>query len=288
MLNQVIQGDALASLQSLPSEMFEVGVTSPPYNKQENKKGWLVKSVTYFGASDKKEEQAYQQEQIEMLNGVYRVMKAGASFFYNHKLRWEKGDLLHPMQWLCKTHWVIRQELIWDRVIAANIRGWRFWQVEERIYWLYKPLRKHKIGQELRSKHALMSSIWRFGPEEKNPHPAPFPLTLPTRAIYSILDDHQNGAVLDPYCGSGTTLVAAKLLGHHYLGIDISPSYVSGAKRRLHHCAEEKAVVETEMAKHQVRTSFKEKKARGAHVGRFRPLTKHRKDKYQDKQVTIL
>ena len=42
------------------------------------------------------------------------------------------------MDWLRKTKWTVKQEIIWDRVIAANIRGWRFWQVEERIYWLYK------------------------------------------------------------------------------------------------------------------------------------------------------
>lgn len=69
-----------------------------------------------------------------MLNELYRITKPGGSFFYNHKIRWEKGLLLHPMDWLRKTNWIIRQEIIWDRMIAANIRGWRFWQVDERIY----------------------------------------------------------------------------------------------------------------------------------------------------------
>lgn len=64
-------------------------------------------------------------------------------------------------------------------MIAANIRGWRFWQIEERIYWLYKPKKDHHIGEELKSRHALLTSIWRFSPEKKNPHPAPFPLALP-------------------------------------------------------------------------------------------------------------
>ena len=158
-----------------------------------------------------------------------------------------------------------------------------FGRVEERIYWLYKPLRQHKIGHELRSKHALMTSIWRFGAESKNPHPAPFPLTLPTRAIYSILDEQQHGVVLDPYCGSGTTLVAAKLLQHHYVGIDISVSYVTHAKQRLMDCKEEQGVVDAEITKHQVRTSFKEKKLRGTHVGRFAPKPRPKKNT----QVTL-
>lgn len=108
-----------------------------------------------------------------------------------------------------------------------------FWQVEERIYWLYKPKEKNIIGDELKSKHALLSSIWRFPPENKNPHPAPFPLALPIRAIYSILDEQREKIIIDPYCGSGTTLVAAKILGHKYIGIDISKDYVDLAKKKI-------------------------------------------------------
>ncbi|MFN3871331.1 MAG: DNA methyltransferase, partial [Aquificaceae bacterium] len=91
----------------------------------------------------------------------------------------------------------------------------------ERIYWLYKPKGDNFIGEELKYKHALLTSVWRLPPEKENPHPAPFPIELPTRIIYYLLED-KKGIVIDPYCGSGTTLVAAKLLGHGYIGIDIS------------------------------------------------------------------
>ena len=201
-MNRIIMGDALRVLREIPSEIIDMGVTSPPYNKGENKKGWLVKNVKYVSASDKLPEHIYQVKQMEVLDELFRVTKPGGSFFYNHKLRWERGVLLHPMDWLRKTKWTIRQEIIWDRKIAANIRGWRFWQVEERIYWLYKPIGKHLIGEELKPKHALVTSIWRFPPERNNAHPAPFPIELPTRAIYSVMDDRK-GLVIDPYCGSG-------------------------------------------------------------------------------------
>lgn len=184
-----------------------------------------MKNVKYSGAVDKLPEEVYQKNQIEVLDEIFRITRPGGSFFYNHKLRWGKGLMLHPMDWLRKTKWVIRQEIIWDRMIAGNIRGWRFWQVEERIYWLYKPRGKSLIGEELKPKHALLTSIWRFPPEKENPHPAPFPVELPARVIYSILDDRK-GIVIDPYCGSGTTLVVAKILGHDFIGIDISEEYV--------------------------------------------------------------
>ncbi len=173
-LNKIIQGDALTVLRTLLDEIVDVGVTSPPYNKGENKKVWLVANVKYSCAIDKLPEDEYQENQIDVLNEIFRITKPGGSFFYNHKIRWEKGVMFHPMDWLRKTKWVIRQEIIWDRMIAANIRGWRFWQVEERIYWLYKPKGKNIIGEELKSKHALLTSIWRFPLKEKIPIPLHF------------------------------------------------------------------------------------------------------------------
>jgi modification methylase len=272
-LNKIFLGDALTILKALPDEIVDVGVTSPPYNKGENKKGWLVDRVKYAGATDNLPEAVYQSIQIAVLDELYRITKPGGSFFYNHKIRWERGILLHPMDWLRKTKWVIRQEIIWDRMIAANIRGWRFWQVDERIYWLYKPKGKRLIGEELKPKHALLTSIWRFPPEQKNPHPAPFPLALPVRAIYSVMEDRK-GVVIDPYCGSGTTIVAAKILGHDFIGIDISPEYVEFARKRLENYQDEIKEAEEEIAKHIVVKTFKERKERGEFVGKFGGKTK--------------
>jgi len=267
-LNKIILGDALSVLKNLPEEIVDLGVTSPPYNKGENKKGWLVDRVKYSGATDSLPEKLYQENQVEVLNEIFRITKSGGSFFYNHKIRWEKGAMLHPIDWLRKTRWLIRQEIIWDRMIAANIRGWRFWQVEERIYWLYKPKGKNLIGEELKPKHALLTSIWRFPPEQKNPHPAPFPLALPVRVIYSIMDD-KKGLIIDPYCGSGTTLVAVKLLGHNFIGIDISPEYIKYAEERVKNSQREIKYGEEELARHKVVKTFKERKERGEFTGRY-------------------
>ena len=269
-LDKILCRDALIILKQLPSNSIDIGVTSPPYNKRENKKGWLVNKVIYNGATDNLPEDEYQNIQVNVLNELYRVIKPGGSFFYNHKIRWERGKMLHPMDWLRKTKWVIRQEIIWDRKIAANIRGWRFWQVEERIYWLYKPKKNNIIGEELKSKHALLTSIWRFSPESKNPHPAPFPLSLPVRAIYSILDEQKDKIVIDPFCGSGTTLVASKILGHHYIGIDITKEYVQYAIKRLQNYEKEIPVAKEEISKHIVKKTFKERKKNKEFVGRYR------------------
>lgn len=268
-LNKIIKGDTLEVLKKIDSNIVDVGITSPPYNKGEKNKGWLVKNVKYNIVSDNVPEEKYQQQQVDVLNEIYRITKSGGSFFYNHKTRWNNGNMAHPMEWLLKTKWTIRQEIIWDRMIAANIRGWRFWQVDERIYWLYKPISNNKIGKELKSKHALLTSIWRIPPERKNHHPAPFPLVLPTRAIFSILDD-KKGVVLDPYVGSGATVVAAKLLGHKYIGIDISDDYIKETKKRIISAEKERIKIKEEIKKHIVRKTFADRKALGEFTGKFK------------------
>ena len=270
---KLIEGDILNVLDKIDDDVITVGITSPPYNKQEKQKGWLVKNVVYDVYKDAVPEPEYQQNQVNVLNEIYRVTAPGGSFFYNHKIRWDSGAMYHPIDWLRKTKWTLKQEIIWDRVIAANIRGWRFWQVEERIYWLYKPIGNYLIGKELKSADAKLTSIWRGVPEDgrKNPHPAPFPLWLPARVIISIVDTETQGIVLDPYMGSGTTAVAAKLLGHRYIGIDRSDTYLKMTSDRLDNAASEMPKIQAEIALHNVQTTAKERTSKGKHKGKYRP-----------------
>lgn len=268
--NRLILGDTLTELRKLPDGIVDVGVTSPPYNKQEKHKGWLVKNVVYDAYKDAVPEAEYQQNQVDALNEIYRITAPGGSFFYNHKIRWERGEMFHPMDWLRRANWTVKQEIIWDRVLAANIRGWRFWQVDERIYWLYKPVGSHLIGKELKSVDAKLTSIWRGVPEGKNPHPAPFPLWLPARVIIAILGADAPGVVLDPYVGSGTTAVAAKLLGHRYIGIDRSEAYIQMAQDRLLNAQSEMAAVQKEIDLRTVETTFSDRKSKGMNVGKHR------------------
>jgi site-specific DNA-methyltransferase (adenine-specific) len=264
--NKIINGDTLSVLKTIPDCYFDAGVTSPPYNKKEKNNGWLVKNVVYDKFTDKMPEEEYMQNQIDVLNEIYRATKEGGHFFYNHKIRWENGEMLHPISWLSKTKWCIRQEIIWERGIAANIRGWRFWQVEERIYWLYKPIGGNKIGKELESKHALLTSIWKIRPEKNINHPAPFPITLPLRALISTLANPENAIVLDPYSGSGSTLIASKLIGASYTGIEISSTYIEVAKERLQE--NHTKTLEEELKLHKVEKTFKQRKAEGMYENR--------------------
>ena len=75
--------------------------------------------------------------------------------------------------------------------------------------------------------------VWDMGPEsaQRVRHPAPFPLELPRRLID--LYTYENDLVLDPFMGSGTTLVASVLCGRWPVGYDLNPDYVDLARARV-------------------------------------------------------
>lgn len=80
---------------------------------------------------------------------------------------------------------------------------------------------------------ALTLDVWSVPPEsaKKVGHPAPFPVELPEQLIR--LYTFRGDLVLDPFMGSGSSLVAAKLLGRRYVGYDLDPEYVEIARRRV-------------------------------------------------------
>lgn len=84
---------------------------------------------------------------------------------------------------------------------------------------------------------AATLDVWDIPPESarKVGHPAPFPVELPERLIH--LYTYANDLVLDPFMGSGSTLVAAARTGRRYAGYDLDPAYVEIARRRVESAA---------------------------------------------------
>jgi DNA modification methylase len=71
----------------------------------------------------------------------------------------------------------------------------------------------------------LTRNVWRMPSAPRNGHPAPFPAELPRRAI--LLSTWPGEVVLDPFCGSGTTVRVARDLGRVGIGCDLSPAYAT-------------------------------------------------------------
>jgi len=92
----------------------------------------------------------------------------------------------------------------------------------------------HYKGQKIESclSGSNPGDFWAINTKPfKGAHFAVFPDTLIEPIIKSSCQ--KNGVVLDPMCGSGTTLIVAKRLGRNYLGCDINPNYVEMTKKRL-------------------------------------------------------
>ncbi len=84
----------------------------------------------------------------------------------------------------------------------------------------------YSLGPEKR----MQQDVWSVNPEKPNGHPTPKPMLLMTSLLRALDRDR----ILDPFCGSGTTLEAAKALGiGRAIGIEIEPKYCEIAVKRL-------------------------------------------------------
>jgi site-specific DNA-methyltransferase (adenine-specific) len=118
----------------------------------------------------------------------------------------------------------IRQIVIWARCGGINFSPTFYCPTHEWIVIIARP------GFKLRDRAASgVGDVWRIPQERNNPHPAPFPVELPSRAI----ETTSTGIVLDPFMGSGSTLVAAKNLNRVAIGIDVEEEYCEMAANRL-------------------------------------------------------
>ena len=232
---EIYCGDCHQVLPLLEPLSINCVVTSPPYNQAiENlagsgmhaDSGWVKKMSQGYGAlSDDMDEVKYQSQQLAMLGRLYYALKNDGSVFYNHKCRWRDGVLLHPYSWISRSMLTLRQEIIWARNGAIMFNARMFAVSDERIYWMDKG--QHWWNQEA----ASFLSVWSMSARPEPDHPAPFPLELPRRAI--VATTRVGDTVLDPYCGSGTTLEAAKNLARRAIGIEINPKYCEISVKRL-------------------------------------------------------
>jgi site-specific DNA-methyltransferase (adenine-specific) len=240
--NKIICGDVLDVLRTFDDCIFDLIITSPPYNLGGDfHTGWRTKdgykSIRY-GAydthGDNMPEDEYQNWQIEVMNELYRVVKDDGNFFYNHKNRIKDFKIISPYEWILKTKWTLRQEIIWDTTNEVNQDARRFIPCHEQIYWFSKN-KTHidNTGERL-------NDCWIFRNKLKRKdtgHPATFPIELIIRLL-SVLPSAK--LVLDPFMGSGTTALACIDLNRDYVGIEVSPAYVDITNRRIEEkCAQE-------------------------------------------------
>lgn len=170
-----------------------------------------------------------------------------AGFTFKDSLAWIKKSAPHRAQRV--------SVVLSRRGDAANTAKWHGWRVGnlrpiyEPLLWFVKPypigttitdnIVAHEVGgyneHEFVGYEGFPNNVLQshFAPGEAGHHVAQKPVRLLEALI--VLTTRKGHLVLDPFCGSGSTLVAAKRTGRRYIGFDNDPECIEAAERRLGH-----------------------------------------------------
>lgn len=224
---QLYQGDCLEVMKTLPDECVDLIITSPPYNLGKNHHTGNNKFKSYSEYNDDMPEPLYQQWQIEVLRECFRILKPTGSLFYNHKNRIKNGSQITPYEWLLKTDFVIKQEIVWQNG-SQNFDKIRFYPMTERVYWLAKSP-DTKMHNVINHHDFFTRAEWQpVG--TKGEHKRAYPVKM-CEDIIACFDGAET--IFDPYMGSGTTGVAALKAGRNFIGIELDNTYFQLAQKRL-------------------------------------------------------
>ena len=223
-LNKIYCESNLETMARMPDNFIDLTVTSPPYNLGEKHHTGNNKFKAYDEYIDDIPEPEYQQQQINVLNEIYRATKQGGSVMYNHKNRIRNGKQISPYEWLLKTDWTIKQEIVW-RNGSQNFDKCRFYPMTERIYWLSKG-----IETDFYNEIGFSDLISDLASGTDKEHKRAFPIILAQRFIACF---SKSEIIFDPYMGSGTTAIAAIKEKRNWIGSEISSEYVELANKRL-------------------------------------------------------
>lgn len=220
----------------MDGERASLCVTSPPYNQnldtfkpsgmqRENPAFVNRMAGAYY---DSIPEDEYQSQQIRMIELIASHMTANGSIFYNHKIRYRDKHIVSPMEWLRSLPFAIRQEIIWNRSSSITLNARMFMPADERIYWI-------RVGDDFTFNDTpdvkAWSTVWDVAAVNDVSVSAPFATEIPIRCILAASNPGE--VVIEPYSGSGTTLVAAEQTGRVCYGMEIEPKYVAVALERL-------------------------------------------------------
>ena len=251
---QPLLGDS-RSMDRLPDNCVALVVTSPPY---------FVGKEYEEAVAGREVPESY-VEYLTLLRDVFgecvRVLEPGGRMAINvanlgrKPYRSLSADVIRILQ--DDLGLLLRGEIIWRKAKGASGScAWGSWRspanpvlrdVTERVVVASKGrfdrarTRPQRRADELPHKPTITRDefmeatldVWDIPPAHAGRvgHPAPFPVDLPARLI--ALYTYEQDLVLDPFMGSGTTLVAAVKARRRAVGYDIDPTYIELAKARI-------------------------------------------------------
>lgn len=238
---KIYQTDIL-KVAGIPRSSIDLIVTSPPYNVD----------IHYKSNKDDLSYEEYLQFTEKWIAKCYDLARDDGRFCLNIPLDKNKGG----QQSVCaditniakRVGWQYHSTIIWNEGNISRRTAWGSWMSAsapyviapvEVILVLYKNQWKKNNGRTSNdiTREEFMAwtnGVWVFNGQSKKGaggHPAAFPIELPRRCVklFSFIGD----TILDPFLGSGSTLIAAHLNKRNGIGVDIDKSYCDIAMGRL-------------------------------------------------------
>lgn len=227
------------TMDEIPDDSIHLMITSPPYNVGKEYDNDLTLDEYY-----------------ELLYSVFsqchkKLVTGGRACINIANIGRKPYIPLHALviEIMLSLGFLMRGEIIWDKSASGGGScAWGSWMsasnpvlrdYHEYILVFSKDSYSKNKAQEKRDtiEHddfiQWTKSIWTFPAvnAKKIGHPAPFPIELPHRLIN--LYSYEGDVVLDPFCGSGTTFLAAIKNNRNYIGYDINQNYVDLAQNRI-------------------------------------------------------
>jgi len=224
----------------LPSDSVNLVVTSPPYNVD----------IQYNSHNDATGYDQYLRFTRNWLERVYTILRDDGRLCLNIPLDKNRGgqqSVFADIITIAKSvGFGYYSSIVWNEQNISRRTAWGSWLSAsapcviapvEMVAVLYKRQwkRLHRGVSDIARDEFISwtNGVWSFGGESKKRigHPAPFPVELPLRCIklFSYVDD----LVVDPFVGSGSTLVACHRTNRNGIGVDIDTTYCELAKDRL-------------------------------------------------------
>ncbi|MXV93362.1 MAG: helix-turn-helix domain-containing protein [Chloroflexi bacterium] len=257
-VQEIVTGDARAMSQ-VDDCSVHLAVTSPPYFNAK-----MYSDAEHGDLANIHDLDEWMAETSRVWAEVLRVLQPGRKFFLNiMNLPIRVDGTFRTLNLVGKTidacerlGFVFKRDIGWHKTNGVRAHfgtypypgGILLNHMHEFILELEKPAAKNHrkyghVSDEERARSKLdkdfwlslkNSDVWLMKPEasgRNRKHAAPFPLELPERFIraYSFVGER----VLDPFLGSGTTLLAAALHGRNGIGYDINADFCELAKKRL-------------------------------------------------------
>jgi len=245
-LDQILIGDSIKMLASLPSHSVDAVFADPPYNLQLG--GELLRPDhsqvdAVDDAWDKFADFAtYDKFTHDWLKEAKRVLKPDGCLWvigsYHNIFR--VGAILQDLG-----YWILN-DIVWVKANPMpNFRGKRFTNAHETLIWAspskdakvcfnYEAMKNMNDDKQMRSdwNMPICSGHERLRDASGDKvHPTQKPEPLLYRVIAS--STKPGDVILDPFFGSGTTGAVAKKLGRHFIGIERDKTYAKHAERRI-------------------------------------------------------